>query len=88
MQNILEELRKLDAQALKGDVSSHFIEVASAHGETVISGNQAGLVHLALQILMVAEKGQEGGHYHLDEASMADRAEVGVVFALKSPAGA
>jgi len=50
-----------------------------------VSGNQQGLVLLALQILRLADKGISGSHYHLDESSIADTADMSVVISLKDP---
>lgn len=82
MRSIIEELQAIDSLALQGAVSSHYIEITSVKGETVISANREGLIHLALQLLSIAECDSPGAHYHLDEASMADSAEVSVVFSL------
>ena len=85
MKDIIDKLRELDAKAIKDNVSSHFVEITSAQNEVVIAGNQEGLIYLALQLLLVAEKGYVGSHCHIDEASIADRADVAVVFVLKNP---
>ena len=59
-----------------------FLEVCNGNAEVVIRGNKEGLVELANQILRIAHSEFSGAHYHLDEASIADVAEVNVVFSL------
>ena len=58
------------------------IEVCGENKEIVIRGNKEGLTELANQIFRVANSKIKGAHYHLDEASIADLAEVNVVFSL------
>ena len=83
--SLISELKAIDSRAFENGTSSHYIEVTSGVGETVISANPEGFVHLALQLLAIAESGHSGTHYHLDEVSMADTAEINVVFAIKHP---
>ena len=59
------------------------LDIVNGSGEVVISGNKQGLVLLALQILRLADNGTSGSHYHIDECSIADRADISVVVSLK-----
>lgn len=59
-----------------------FLEVCNGNAEVVIRGNKEGLAELANQILRIAHSEYSGAHFHLDEASIADVAEVNVVFSL------
>ena len=64
------------------NVELMFLEVCNGNNEVVIRGNKEGLTELANQILRVANSKVNGAHYHLDEASIADLAEVNVIFSL------
>lgn len=84
MKEIIKQLKKLDQASINEGISTHFIEVLSNSDETVISANKEGLTWLALQCLKLAENGSEAAHVHIDESSIADKAEVAVVLARKS----
>ena len=51
----------------------------SSGDETVLRGNAAGLVQVALDALVLANSGKTGSHVHIDAASNADYAEGGLV---------
>lgn len=75
---VIKELQAIDDAYIKDGVSYAFISTErSTESLFVIDANQEGLVHLALQLLTLAEK--QGGHYHCDNASMLD---VGTPFVL------
>jgi len=76
---------ELDDSFVMDGTSRHAIAVReSSADEIVVEANVAGLVHLASELLKLAERSAIGAHYHLDEAGMADVAERKVVFAFKS----
>jgi hypothetical protein len=83
LRNLIVELESLEATRPSGEPSSIFVEVRKNDIETIIAGNQDGLVHIALQLLRLAESKALGGHYHVDESSIADTAETNVVFSYK-----
>jgi hypothetical protein len=76
---IIEQLRAIDRGSVRDGVSNHFLEVLSQNGEIVLGGNREGLVWLALQCVELAICNVPGTHYHLDERSMADRADLPLV---------
>jgi hypothetical protein len=82
LQNILSQLRVIDDRATSGTISTLFVEITTGDGETVISANREGLIHLALQLVSLADS-KTGSHFHLDEVSIADFAQTNVVFAHK-----
>lgn len=83
LRNLIVELESLVADSPSGEPSNLFVEVRKNEIETVIAGNQDGLVHIALQLLRLAEGESLGGHYHIDESSIADTAETNVVLSYK-----
>ena len=80
---LISELESMDATNTLSAPSQIFVEVRRNSDETIILGNQEGLVHIALQLLRLAEKESLGGHYHIDESSVADTAETNVVLSYK-----
>lgn len=79
LERIVEQLRAFDGTSVQGNSSKHFIEIISTNGEVVIGGNREGLMWLALQCADLALHDEPGAHYHLDQSSMADRADLPVV---------
>lgn len=82
LDKIIAELAAIDSTAWKAQLNMPTIDIRSKESEVVIFGNKAGLVHLALQLLRTANSDVVGAHYHLDEVSLADVAEINVVFTL------
>jgi ligand-binding sensor domain-containing protein len=81
LHRVISDLEALDEASNPAAGASCFVAVRKNATETLIAGNAEGLVHLALQLLRVAEQAVPGAHYHRDEASVADTAETRVVFA-------
>jgi hypothetical protein len=79
---IIAELAAIDSEAFEDQLTIPTVEVRSKTDEVVISGNKAGLQHLALQLLRISNSSVVGAHYHLDEVSIADFAESNVIFVL------
>jgi hypothetical protein len=79
LEDIENALSRLDATAVKGGVSRHFIEVRDNGEEVVVGGNKEGLVRLALELVRLAVKNQTGAHVHIDDVSLADVAERNLV---------
>ena len=79
LSEILEQLRALNDASARDGHSEHFIEVLQGQSEIILGGNREGLLWLALQCAELASKGVAGSHYHLDESSMADRADIPLV---------
>jgi hypothetical protein len=79
LHELIGELELLAVPPKSGETSTLFVEVFKNSHETVLAANKEGLVHLALQILRLADKATDGAHFHIDESSIADRAEVSVV---------
>ncbi len=79
LRELIGELEMLEVSPKSGEASTLFLEVLDNPHETVLAANREGMIHLALQILRLAEKANEGAHFHIDESSIADRAETGVV---------
>lgn len=59
-----------------------FLGVCNGNAEVVIRGNKKWSVELANQFLRLAYSECGGAHYHFDKASIADLADVNVVFSL------
>jgi len=86
LSTLIAELESLEASRISGTEACIFAEVRKNAHETVVVANQDGLLHIALQLLRIADKGSEGAHFHLDESSIADSAETNVVFSFgKAP---
>lgn len=79
---IISQLEVIDSHSTSGGISKIFIEITTGPGETVVSANQEGPVHLARQLLSLATR-SAGAHFHLDESSVADFAETNVVLVHK-----
>lgn len=73
---IVAELAEVEAAAWENPLTIPTVHIRSKESEVVIFGNRAGLVHLALQLLRTANSDVAGAHYHLDEVSLADVAEL------------
>ena len=76
---IAAQLRELDNDSVKSGQARQYIELLSANGEVTIGANREGLIWLALQFAELACGNEPGAHVHLDEASMADRADLAIV---------
>ena len=73
---LVMQLHELDEGFVSGTTSTHFIAVRRGHGdEVIVEANRAGLVHLAAQLLKLADSSNDCSHYHLDEAGMADASD-------------
>ena len=85
MINLSTKIEEIEAIANSDNclLMNSVLAVTSGSGEVVISGNKQGLILLALQILRLADKGIPGSHYHFDECSIADSAEINVVISYK-----
>ena len=78
MNNLTEVIDKL-RQAAAEAASDSYLEVRRSGDETVLQGNAAGLLHVALDALVLASSGKVGSHVHIDAASNADYADGGLV---------
>jgi hypothetical protein len=76
---VAAQLRELDDESVEPGQARHYIEVLSANGEVTIGANREGLIWLALQFAELACRNEPGAHVHLDQASMADRADLAIV---------
>ena len=76
---IAAQLRELDNQSVKSGQGRHYIEILSGNGQVTIGANREGLIWLALQFAELTCRNEAGAHVHLDEASMADRADLALV---------
>lgn len=84
LEKIVEELERIDDSFVADGVASHFIRVREDSGpQLIIEANQAGLVHLASEILKVAASADPGSHFVLDETGMADTVAREIVFSFK-----
>lgn len=83
LRKLISELESFAARNLSSGAGNLFLEVRKNETETVIAGNRDGLVEVALQLLRLAESESCGGHYHIDESSIADMAETNVVLSYK-----
>jgi len=84
MEELIKELEKIDSLSIKDGVSKHYIEITKNKSEVILSANKQGLVWLALEALKLAQKQQDGSHVHIDECSLADKAETDIVITYKS----
>lgn len=82
LQKALAELKGADA-ALADSKEWWFLKTAIADGSALVSGNKAGLVGLARQILQLACEGQEGSHLHFDEVTL-DQCEMPFIVRLEA----
>ena len=82
LQNIIASLDRMEADAIREGLSNHFVQVTRTPNEVTVTANAVGMIHLSLQLLRIAYKGNTGSHFHLDEASVADSADTSIVFAL------
>ena len=86
MTDIKAVLREISTKlATLEDLEGSFIEVRYNGSETILGGNRAGLLQIALQALALAENGKPGSHFHIDQNSLADVAECPLVIRM-SPA--
>lgn len=76
---VLQTLQALDDAATTAGIWNAYIEVWRNEHELVVGGDRAGLIHLALQMLSLAQRGTPGSHIHIDESSGADRCAVPLV---------
>jgi len=68
LDKVLEALRARVAECERDGVSTVYLATGrGSHEEFVIKANACGLVHLAVQLLELAER--PANHIHLDEAS-------------------
>jgi hypothetical protein len=83
----VETLNEIEAQAISGEISHHFLEITESkeRREIVIGGNAFGLAYLAKTIIDVAIADFEGAHNHIDSSGIADVSEIPVIVRLKSP---
>ena len=72
---IIDNLREAATEA----ATHSYLELRRSGDETVLRGNAAGLVQVALDALVLANSGKTGSHVHIDAASNADYAEGGLV---------
>ena len=80
MEEKLNEL-KMCYNNLFGDeiVIQSYIEVLDYKEEVILSANKEGLLHLIKALINLCENGK---HYHLDEAGMANKCEKPLVIQL------
>ncbi|MFT9057377.1 MAG: hypothetical protein ABF449_12340 [Ethanoligenens sp.] len=77
------ELRQFFDKLFDKDIYSHsYIEICNAD-TIVLSANKEGLLYIADKIISLCEQDIDGSHYHLDEASMADKCEKPIIIQLK-----
>jgi len=81
----LKLLQQFDDSFVVDDVSNHFVQIihSKTHDEVQIVGNTAGLIHIARQILEVANRQVEGSHHHFDANGIADECDIPVVVTLR-----
>ena len=72
---IIEKLR----EAAKEGAAESYLEVRRSGDQTLLQGNAAGLLAVAIDALVLASSGTVGSHVHIDAASNADYAEGGLV---------
>ena len=65
-----------------GGAVASFIEIRDNGHEVVVGANRAGLLQLAVDLLVLADRGVKGSHVHIDEHSNADVAERALVLRL------
>lgn len=75
-------LAELAAASMQQAGQQSYIEVIEGDQETIVGGNAAGLVQLALELVKLAQKTAIGAHVHIDGASIADVSEKNLVFRL------
>lgn len=84
IKELAEDLARIDEEFVTAGVSQHYISVRRGpDGEIVLDANAAGMVHLAAQLLRLVSAARSGGHYHLDEAGVADSADPPLVINFK-----
>lgn len=83
VKNIIESLRAIDDSFIKDSVATQFIEVLNKNNEIQINGNFEGLLHVALKVLEVATKNEEGTHHHFDETELLDKCDLPIVVSYK-----
>lgn len=84
LEQAARDVRTLDAAHLEEEPIPHYLAVRyGGAGELVVEGNQAGLVHLAAELLELAAGKTPGSHYHLDEAGLAESAKPVAVFTFR-----
>lgn len=84
MEEILRKLEEIDSLSIQDGISKHHIEIRKNESETIVSANKPGLVWLALELLKLAEQNTVGSHLHIDEITMADKAETNLVISLNA----
>jgi hypothetical protein len=78
----ITELKKCYQKLFDREIwSRSYIEVTD-RDEIVLSANKEGLLMLIEELIALCEKDQPGGHYHLDEAGMANKCEKPMVISL------
>lgn len=84
MEELIQKLEEINSLSTNNELSSHYIGITKNNTETVLKVNKQGLVWLALEVLKLAEKQQEGRHLHIDECGLADKAETNIIITYKS----
>ena len=74
---IIESIKLLQSNA--GENATSFIEIRDNGNEVIVGGNSVGLMQLALDLLVLADRATKGSHFHIDQHSSADFAERALV---------
>ena len=83
LSSIIKSVELLKSKA--GGTAASFIEIRDNGSETIVGGNYAGLLQLALDLLVLADQCTNGSHAHIDQFSSADVAERPLVLRRSEP---